>query len=314
MSARATPYAAARARKGLWRASRYLVLRRMSQLGVLALFLSGPWVGVWIAKGTLASSMTLGVLPLTDPFVLLQSLAARHVPAATALTGAAIVAVAYAILGGRSYCAWVCPVNPVTDLAAWLRRRLGITRSAKLRPGWRRWLILAILAVSAVTGTVAWELVNPVTALHRGLVFGLGYGAMGALAIFIFDLLVAQDGWCGHLCPVGAFYGAIGRGSLLRVAAPRRAACDDCMDCFAVCPEPQVIVPALRGERTGHGPVILAGDCTMCGACVDSCPERVFRFTHRFDTRTDASAAPPSRPARAGRAPTPPDALERSAP
>jgi len=32
----------------------------------------------------------------------------------------------------------------------------------------------------------------------------------------------------------------------VRVAAPNRKACDDCMDCFAVCPEPQVIRPALK--------------------------------------------------------------------
>lgn len=313
MSAKSRPYVEARAAKGLWLASRYLVLRRLSQLGFLALFLSGPLLGVWIARGTLASSMTLDVLPLTDPLVLLQSLAAGHAPALTALAGAAIVTAAYLLLGGRTYCAWVCPVNPVTDLASWLRRRLGITRGARLSPHWRRWMVPVVLVASAVTGTVAWELVNPVTALHRALVFGLGLGALGALAIFLFDLLVAADGWCGHLCPVGAFYGALGRVSVLRVAAPRRAACDDCMDCFAVCPEPQVIVPALKGERTGQGPVILAGDCTACGACVDACPERVFRFTHRFDLRTEPAA--PIRPSRAGRTlPAPPDALERSAP
>jgi ferredoxin-type protein NapH len=86
------------------------------------------------------------------------------------------------------------------------------------------------------------------------------------VAIFLFDLLVAKHGWCGHLCPVGAFYGQIGKVALLRVAADNRAACDDCMDCFAVCPEPHVISPALRGERTGTGPVIASGDCTLCGA------------------------------------------------
>lgn len=285
MSANRQPYVAARARIGLWRASRYMVLRRLSQAFFLALFLSGPLAGVWIAKGTLASSLTLGTLPLTDPFVLLQSLAAGHWPEATALTGAALVLAAYLVLGGRSYCAWVCPVNPVSDLARWLRRRLGLAQTAKIKPELRYYFAVAAVLAAAATGTIAWELVNPVTALHRALVYGLWSGAAAAAAIFAFDLLVAKDGWCGHLCPVGAFYGAIGRTALLRVAAPRRDACDDCMDCFAVCPEPHVIVPALRGARTGAGPVILSGDCTLCGACIDACPEQVFRFTHRFDTR-----------------------------
>lgn len=291
MAANIIPYVEAREVKGLWQAHRFGVLRRLSQVFFLALFLTGPPFGFWIAKGTLASSMTFGVLPLTDPFVLMQTLAARHWPEMTAVTGALIVLAAYLLLGGRSYCAWVCPLNPVTDFAAFMRQRLNITQSAKLRPAFRNWLAVAILAVSAVTGFVAWEIVNPITALHRALVFGLWFGLVPVAAIFLFDLMVAKHGWCGHLCPVGASYGLIGSVAVLRVSAANREACDDCMDCFAVCPEPQVIAPALRGGRTGATPVILARDCTLCGACIDVCPERVFRFTHRHDGRTHASAA-----------------------
>lgn len=278
MTANARPYVEARAQKGFWAASRFLLLRRTSQLLFLALFLSGPLFGIWIAKGTLASSMTLGVLPLTDPFIFLQSLAARHWPEGLSILGAAIVLGTYLLLGGRSYCAWVCPVNPATDLAAWLRRRLGLAYTARIRPELRLYFVGAILVASALSGSIAWELINPVTALHRALVFGLWFGAGGTIAIFLFDLLVAKRGWCGHLCPVGAFYGQIGRVALLRVAADNRAACDDCMDCFAVCPEPQVISPALKGERLGLGPVITSGDCTLCGACIDVCSKQVFNL------------------------------------
>ncbi|HAY28250.1 MAG TPA: quinol dehydrogenase ferredoxin subunit NapH, partial [Candidatus Accumulibacter sp.] len=42
--------------------------------------------------------------------------------------------------------------------------------------------------------------------------------------------------------------------------ASKRAACNDCMDCFEVCPEPQVIRPALKGAGKGIGPVILAAN------------------------------------------------------
>jgi ferredoxin-type protein NapH len=272
------------------------VLRRTSQLFFLALFLSGPLLGVWIAKGTLASSMTLGTLPLTDPFVFLQSLAARHWPEDLSAIGAAIVLAFYLLFGGRTYCSWVCPVNPVTDLAAWLRRRLGITFTAKIRPDLRLYFVGAVLAASALSGSIAWELINPVTALHRALVFGLWFGAGGTVAIFVFDLFVARHGWCGHLCPVGAFYGQIGKVALLRVTADNRAACNDCMDCFAVCPEPHVISPALKGERTGTTPVITAGDCTLCGACIDVCSKQVFHLGLRGHNavRPESSRTAPS--------------------
>jgi ferredoxin-type protein NapG len=50
---------------------------------------------------------------------------AGHAPCARnqRAAGCAIVVVFYALVGGRVFCSWVCPVNVVTDAAAWLRRR-----------------------------------------------------------------------------------------------------------------------------------------------------------------------------------------------
>ncbi len=273
--------------KGWFGAHRWLVLRRISQLTVLALFLSGPWFGVWIAKGNLVSSLTLGVLPLTDPYLFVQSLAAGFMPAATALIGAAIVVAFYALFGGRLYCAWVCPVNAVTDAAAWLRRRLGLKSGRVPDANTRYWVLAGSLLVAAATSSLVWEAVNPVTIVQRSLIFGLGGSLAMVIAIFAYDLLVASRGWCGHLCPMGAFYGLLGQKSLLRITADQRGACDDCMDCFTVCPEPQVIRPALK-KAGQDSPLILDRDCTNCGRCIDVCGRNVFHFTHRFDQRSDS--------------------------
>jgi ferredoxin-type protein NapH len=154
------------------------------------------------------------------------------------------------------------------------------------------------LVAAFATGTIAWELVNPVTMLFRGLIFGMGAAWVVVFAVFLFDLFVGNRAWCGHLCPVGAFYSLLGRTSLLRVKAGRREACDDCMDCFAVCPEPHVITPALRGAgkgtNRGMGPIILAPNCTNCGRCIDVCAPNVFTFTTRFDDKVDSHAKPQS--------------------
>jgi ferredoxin-type protein NapH len=274
------PGSEAIAEKGWWLAHKWLILRRVSQIGLLGLFLLGPWFGVWLVKGNLNFSYTLNVLPLTDPHVLLQSLLTAHVPEEKAWFGAGIVVLLYVLVGGRSYCSWVCPLNLVTDAAYWLRNRLGLKGSAQLTRTTRYWLLAMTLAVAAVTGTVAWEMVNPVSMLHRGLVFGLGLGWAVVLAVFLFDLFVMRQGWCGHLCPVGAFYSLIGRFAVLRVQLPARAACNDCMDCFAVCPEAQVIRPALKAIK-GSPPVILDGNCTNCGRCIDVCSKNVFVIGRR---------------------------------
>ncbi|MFN0184442.1 MAG: quinol dehydrogenase ferredoxin subunit NapH [Aquabacterium sp.] len=262
-------------------ARRWLLARRLSQAGILLLFGLGPWFGWWLVKGNLSSSLTLGVLPLTDPYTLLQSLAAGHWPLATAWLGAALVLGLYLLVGGRSYCAWVCPVNPLTDAAAWLRRRLGLRGGLRLTRHLRHGLLLATLLAAAGSGSLAWELVNPVSMLHRGLIFGMGAGWAVLAALFLFDLLVAERGWCGHLCPVGAFYSLPGRIGLLRVAAVRRSACNDCADCYAVCPEPQVIKPALKAVD-GAGPAILSAQCTNCARCIDVCSKDVFAFGTRW--------------------------------
>lgn len=283
------PGRAATARHGWWKAHQFLVLRRITQTGLLALFIVGPLFGIWIVKGTIAASLVFNVVPLTDPLILLQGLVARHLPQGTAFAGATIVLVVYFVLGGRSYCSWVCPVNPIADVAAYLRRRLGIGKGLVLRPA-TRWFVLAmVLVVSALTATIAWELINPVTAVWRSAVFGAGFGLSAAIAVFLFDLMVVSNGWCGHICPVGAFYGLLGNASLLRVSASARQRCDDCLECFIICPESHVIAPALRSADCDRSPVILSGDCTVCGRCVDICPERVFNFTHRFYWPTEAA-------------------------
>lgn len=273
MSARRLPGGAAIRAKGWGRAHGWLLARRTVQFAFLAMFLSGPLAGVWIAKGTLASSLTFGVLPLSDPFMVLQSLAARHVPETAALLGAAIVLAVYALLRGRLFCAWVCPVNPVTDAAAALRRRLGWRDGLRLDRRLRFTVLAGVLLASAAGGTIAWELVNPVTMMHRALVFGslLAWGVVAA--VFLFDLAVAPRGWCSALCPVGAFYGLAGGWGRVTVRAPRRAACDHCQDCFQVCPEPHVIPPSLNDPASD---AILSRDCTACGRCVDVCPQSVF--------------------------------------
>lgn len=266
------------AEKGWFASHKWLILRRISQLAILALFLVGPLAGLWIIKGNLAYSLTLNTLPLTDPYVLLQSFLAGHIPEKMALIGVAIVLAFYFLVGGRVFCSWVCPVNPVTDAAAWLRGRFGIKGGAHISRKLRYWVLGMTLVLAAVTGTIAWELINPVSMLHRGLIFGIGMTWTIVLAVFLLDLFVSANAWCGHVCPVGAFYSLLGKWSPLRVSAIKREACNDCMDCFAVCPEPQVIRPALKGAKRNVGPVILSPNCTNCGRCIDVCSKDVFRF------------------------------------
>ncbi len=289
MKQKFTPGLIKRQQRGWIAANKWLFVRRTSQVSLLTLFLLGPLAGIWIVKGSMASSITLNTLRLTDPMLFVQSLCAGHMAEMTAITGAAIVWIFYVLVGGRVYCAWVCPVNIVTDCAEWLRRRLKFPHSmVRIDHRVRYWILALILVLAFITGTLAWEYINPVTMLYRGLLFGIGTGWALVLAIFLFDLAISRKGWCGHLCPVGAFYSLTGSISLLRVTAAGRRRCNNCMDCFNICPEPYVIKPALKGD-TSSSPVILSGSCTNCGRCLDVCSQDVFSFSTRFNNESDSN-------------------------
>ena len=276
-------------KKGWWQAYKWLILRRFSQLSILALFMLIPickWLSPdsdcnlgWIIKGNLASSKVFNTIPLTDPMLFLQMLASGFSKIATdAVIGAIIVFVFYLLVGGRVFCSWVCPINIITDAAFWLYSKLKLRSGTHFSRNIRYWVLGMVLILSAVTGSLAYELVNPVSMLHRGLFFGMSLGWFLIAGIFLFDLFISKRGWCTHICPMGAFYGLIGRFSPLRVRADARAACDDCAECYVVCPEPQILKPVLKGEKNGISPVILAGECTNCGRCIDVCAEEVFHF------------------------------------
>lgn len=284
----------ARVNKGLLIANKWLFARRFSQLSILFIFLLGPWFGIWIASGNLNSSLILETVPLTDPYILLQSLFAGHSPETNAIIGVMIVLLFYTLVGGRVYCSWVCPVNMVTDAAQWLRDQFKISGSSTMSRKTRYWILAATLVLAFTTGSIAWEMVNPVSMLHRGLIFGMGLAWFIVLAVFMLDLLVSRRGWCSHLCPVGAFYSLLGTHSLIRVRADAREQCDDCMDCFMVCPEQQVIRPALKGHVYKNsneiiGPVITSSNCTNCGRCIDVCAKDVFHFGLRTNNYVDSN-------------------------
>jgi ferredoxin-type protein NapH len=269
---------------GWLKAHQWLLLRRFSQISLLGLFLIGPLADIWIVKGNLASSLTLETLALTDPYVLLQSLFAGHAMQTTAITGALIVLIFYLLVGGRVYCSWVCPINIVTDTANWLRKKLAIKGQGErfsIQTGY--WIFAMTLIVAFITKSIAWELVNPVSIVYRGILYGMGYAWLIIIAIFLLDLFVSRRGWCAHLCPVGIFYGFLGSKSVLRITANNREQCNDCMDCFLVCPEPQVIKPALKNLTDDQSPIIYSGRCTNCARCLDVCNQNVFSFTTRFN-------------------------------
>ncbi|MCW9026061.1 MAG: quinol dehydrogenase ferredoxin subunit NapH, partial [Thiovulaceae bacterium] len=74
----------------LWNNYRYLFLRRFTQIGLMLLYFGANAWGWTILQGNLSSSLVFGVIPLSDPYAMLQMLAAGAVIATDLLIGVAI--------------------------------------------------------------------------------------------------------------------------------------------------------------------------------------------------------------------------------
>jgi ferredoxin-type protein NapH len=266
---------------------RFIIYRRIVQLSTLLLFFGTAHWGWTIAGepvllGNLSSSTLLGVIPMADPFAVLQIFLTQHVLQSEVIIGAGIVLLVYTLVGGRVWCAWVCPINMVTDLSAWLRRRLPIVDVFRVNRNTRYTILVLSLIVSAIMGVAAFEWISPISMFHRELIFGLGMGWTAILGIFLFDLFVLRHGWCGHLCPLGAFYGLVGKVAPIRIRFDVPT-CTHCGECAKVCPEPHV----LNLKKATEAEMIASADCTNCGRCITVCPENTLRFGLRKQNKTD---------------------------
>ncbi len=258
---------------------KYLLLRRTVQIGLMFLYFSANAYGWHILQGTFGSSLLFGVIPLADPYTTLQVLSAGFLIGADVVVGALIITIFYMLVGGRAFCSWVCPINMVTDLANWLRRKLKLDKEEVnyrfLKRRTRYWIMVLALIVSAIVGIAGFEAVSPITIMQRGIIFGFGSGIAVVVAIFLFDLFGVKNGWCGHLCPLGAFYSIIGKKSIIRVKHNHEA-CSNCMECKVVCPENQVLHMVHKDSIS-----VTDGECTNCGRCIDVCNDNALGFSIR---------------------------------
>ncbi|ACM92102.1 periplasmic nitrate reductase, NapH subunit [Nautilia profundicola AmH] len=260
--------------------NKYLILRRISQLSILFLYFAANAYGWKILVGNLSFSKLFNTIPLSDPFAVLQMLFAGAAISADLILGVFVVLFLYGVIGGRAYCSWVCPVNMITDLAAWVRRKthhekdnlISTTKTRKFRYAF----LVVLLIASAFIGAAAFEFISPIGIFTRGVAFSLGFGWIWLLTIFIFDAFVLKNGWCGHICPVGAMYSLVGSKSLIRVYH-NKDNCTACGECLNICPETQVLTPVIDKKSD----YINGIECTNCGRCIEVCNDNALNFSIR---------------------------------
>ncbi|MCH9813087.1 MAG: quinol dehydrogenase ferredoxin subunit NapH [Epsilonproteobacteria bacterium] len=277
--------------KGKVRAS-WRFWRWFSVIAIHLIFFLSFAVDIQILEGTLNASRFLG-FHMIDPFTTLEVFAAEHHMGVNLIIGTATIVVIYLLIGGRTYCGWVCPYSLLADIAESLHHTLIRKNIINKRPysklysnkiKYAFWVLF--LALAAGTGYIVFESINVVGLLSRAIVYGWSVALLWVLVVFIFDVFVSSRAWCTYICPVGTTYSLIGWASATKVEWNDN--CDHCMACSGVCPEPHILELTKakyakgREEKGVKSEHIISGDCTMCGRCIDVCHSDALGYNFRL--------------------------------
>ncbi len=266
----------------------YRMKRWILVISIHLLFFLSFFIDLQMLEGTLSGSRFLG-FHMIDPYITLEVfLATYHMPI-NIIIGTATIVIVYLLVGGKSYCAWVCPYGILSEIGEKLHNTLVKKKIIKSRKFDHRvryifWAIFLIL--SFTSGYIVFETFNVVGILSRAIAYGWSVALIWVAVVFAMEVFFSRRAWCTYICPIGTTYGMIGKVSALRIEWNDN--CDSCMVCHDVCFVPQVleITKAKYKKQIDEKEIktqyITGADCTLCGRCIDVCHEDALNFDFRL--------------------------------
>jgi len=247
-------------------------------IAVNLLFVLSYWLDIQLLEGALTASRFAG-FHMADLNSALQVMLAFKVIVINLVIGTVTVFILWWLLGGRTFCSWVCPYHLISEWAEIIHLKLAARGWVKDHPMDRRarmwfWLIFALLAL--LTGYTVFETISPTGILSRALIYGPGVALAWVGALLIFEIFWSRRAWCRYACPIGLTYGLVGAISPFKI----NYNLNNCFhegECKKVCLVPHVLDTVIKG-RAKDIHVSIGADCTRCGRCVDACPTESLTF------------------------------------
>ncbi|MBU0500516.1 MAG: NapH/MauN family ferredoxin-type protein [Gammaproteobacteria bacterium] len=254
-------------RRHLWRKRRWMTL-----ILVNLLFVVSYYFDVQLLEGALTASRFIGFHMADLNSALQVMLAFKHV-VLNLLIGTVTVFILWILVGGRTFCSWVCPYHLLAEwtetLHLWLEAKKWI-RPVTFHRGARTIFYVLFALLALVTGYTVFETLSPTGILSRAMIYGPGLALLWVLLLLLFEVFVSRRAWCRYVCPIGLTYGLVGSISPVRVKYNLKD-CHHEGNCRKVCLVPHVLDMTIKG-RAADVDVPVGADCTRCGLCVDACP------------------------------------------
>ncbi len=259
-------------------ASRWLKRRWTVLISVNLLFVVSYYFDIQLLEGALTASRFVGFHMADLNSALQVMLAFKHI-VLNLMIGTVTVFILWLLLGGRTFCSWVCPYHLLSEWAEklhlWLVAKK-IIKGYTFHRGVRTFFYLVFAVLTWVTGYTIFETISPTGILSRTLIYGSGVALLWVLFLLLFEVFVSRRAWCRYVCPIGMTYGFVGSISPLRVVY-KPELCFFGGDCRTVCLVPHVLDATIMG-RARDEVVPIGADCTRCGMCVDICPASALKF------------------------------------
>jgi ferredoxin-type protein NapH len=257
----------------VWRRRRWATLISVNLLFVLSYLLD-----IQLVEGALTGSRFVG-FHMADLNAALQVMLAYKKVLINLLIGVVTIFLIWWLLGGRTFCSWVCPYHLLGEWAEILHLKLAKRKLIKNHTFDRRartflWLAFALLAF--IMGYTVYETISPTGILSRALIYGPGLALAWVAALLLFEIFYSRRAWCRYACPIGLTYGLVGAISPLKVTH-NVGKCFNDGACRQVCLVPHVLDSTIRG-RAKEVNTDLGADCTRCGLCLDVCPTDALSF------------------------------------
>ncbi|RUM87363.1 MAG: nitrate reductase [Thermodesulfatator sp.] len=219
-------------------------------------------------------SLSIGHLWFVSPLEGIESILTSKTIYAPLLVGM-LGPVLLALLLGRVFCSWICPISFLSELLDRFIRLVTRKRFRKQASPLPRKLIwfalLGEVIITLIIGAPIFVFLSPPGLVGREIMMATLFHTLAIEGIIVVIVLLLHMAsrrlFCRYLCPLGALLGILGiKRRLIITKDPEK--CVECSLCKKACP---LGLDPATGETT-------SAYCWNCGECIDICKTRALTF------------------------------------